>query len=113
MISRHELGSLLLNWHGSQYDPTYAVGSFYIDNNVYPNKDVVEECIASLELDVSKYRRIQKGERVFAYTAHGSTDDLKTWAGYSDEELVDCIEELTVIVGSLREYLVEDYTSLH
>src|SRR5713101_940435 len=83
MISRHELGSLLLNWHGSQYDPTYAVGSFYIDNNVYPNKDVVEECIASLELDVSKYRRMQKVERVFAYTAQGSTDDLKTWAGYS------------------------------
>ncbi len=49
MKTKRECGSVLLQWHGSQGDPIYAVGSYFISDMDYPNLTVVES--AAIELD--------------------------------------------------------------
>lgn len=39
--SLKQLGIDMLNWHGSMGDPIYAVGSFYINDQPYPDRSVV------------------------------------------------------------------------
>ena len=39
---RQALGALMLNWHSSQGDPLYAVGSYYIGDMKYPRQEMVE-----------------------------------------------------------------------
>jgi hypothetical protein len=39
---RQQVGYLMLDWHGGQGDPIYAVGSFYYGGDPYPRLDVME-----------------------------------------------------------------------
>jgi hypothetical protein len=42
VTKRQELGALMLNWHVSQGDALYAVGSYYVGDMRYPRKEMVE-----------------------------------------------------------------------
>ena len=44
-MDRRELGLRMRLWHSSQWDPIYMVGSLYYNNEVYPDKDVVESAL--------------------------------------------------------------------
>lgn len=43
------IGNRLLQWHGGQGDPIYAVGSFYSSGKEYPDKEVIERAATVLE----------------------------------------------------------------
>ena len=110
MIStRHELGSRMLEWHGGQDDPVYAVGSFYIDGTVYPHPRVVWDAIFNLNRELTKFRRMNRGVKVSASTAYGTTDDLKRFAGYTRRTIRENIADLRSIVEALERYRDEDY----
>lgn len=107
-MDRAELGSLLCCWHSGQWDPVYMVGSFYISDEVYPDKEIVQEALSSLETTLDQNRRMLLGEKVMV-TRNGHKVSLKEFAGYSDEQLQDNISELEEITVALEEYLEEDY----
>jgi len=43
------LGLLMSHWHSSQNDPIYAVGSYFVDDEQYPNIEVVERALSGFE----------------------------------------------------------------
>lgn len=44
-----EYGRLLGDWHSSQGDPIYAVGSYARIGERHPQRNVVESCVSALE----------------------------------------------------------------
>lgn len=61
-IGRRQLGLLMHNWHASQGDPIYAVGSFYYSGDVYPRKEIVEDALREVEILQPKFRRRERAE---------------------------------------------------
>lgn len=108
-MDRAQLGSRLCNWHSSMHDPVYAVGSFYIDSRVYPDKDVVVDAVYNLTRDLDQFRRMQKGEAVMV-ERQGRKVDLKVFAGYTETDINDNILDLEEILSSLEEFMTEDYS---
>lgn len=84
-VERRRLGEKMLHWHSSGSDPIYAVGSFYVSNKPYPNRDIVERAL----------HEMNKTEPLARAGAHGWTKRDAT--------------ELRNIVGGLRFYLKHDY----
>ncbi len=110
-MDRVELGERLQQWHSSMGDPVYAVGSFYFADQVYPDKSIVEDCIANLESDIAKFEKMLAGEKVSVYNSHygRQVDDLRSFAGYTDEELTNNVADLSEIVFYLKKFMEEDY----
>ena len=111
-MDRIELGGRLCNWHTSMTDPIYAVGSFYVSNQRYPDQDIVEDCLENLERDINKFNKMLAGEKVSVYNNHYGKQilDLRAFAGYSDKELNDYIFDIREIVIYLKIYLKQDYS---
>lgn len=110
-MSRHTLGSRMLEWHGGQDDPVYAVGSFYIDSQRYPDPAVARDALANLEAELDETERMRGGERVMV-RRHGKQVDLRKFAGYTDRDLEERAIDLSEIVDALRVQMVEDYGGL-
>lgn len=104
-MERTELAELMLQWHGGQNDPVYAVGSFYCSDERYPDLEVFDSAVSNLESDLSQQERMLAGEKVKTY----KTDDLKTFAGWSDEELIKNVDQLGIILVELQKYRKCDY----
>lgn len=107
-MDRTELGLRLCNWHSSMHDPIYAVGSFYVSGQVYPDKSIVEDAISSLTSTLEESKRMLAGEKVMV-VRQGRKIDLRVFAGYTDTDLNDNISDLSEIVDELQNYLTEDY----
>lgn len=108
-MDRAELGSRLCNWHSSMHDPVYAVGSFYIDRQVYPDKEIVENALTNLTNDLDQFRRMLAGEKVMV-ERQGRKVDLKVFAGYTRDNLRENITDLEEIVSELQRFMTEDYS---
>jgi hypothetical protein len=91
------------------HDPVYAVGSFYIDGTVYPDKEIVENALRNLTRDLDQYRRMLIGEKVMV-ERHGKKVDLRVFAGYTRENLRENISDLEEITSELERFMTEDYT---
>lgn len=107
-MDRRELGARLCQWHSSMHDPVYAVGSFYIDGTVYPDKEIVESALRNLTRDLNQFRCMQKGEPVMV-ERQGRKVDLKVFAGYTTTDIEDNIADLEEITSELSRFLSEDY----
>lgn len=107
-MDRVELGLRLNQWHSSMHDPIYAVGSFYVDNRVYPQKEIVGEAISNLTRDLNQYQRMLNGEKVLVMR-QGKQVDLKEFAGYTKTEIKARIEDLSEIISDLERFMSEDY----
>ena len=107
-MDRTTLGERLCNWHSSMHDPVYAVGSFYVSGQVYPDKEIVDNAISNLTRDLDQFRRMLSGEKVLV-TRHGKQVDLKVFAGYTRENLRENISDLEEIVSELETMKAEDY----
>lgn len=107
-MDRVELGDRLCQWHSSMYDPIYAVGSFYVDNQVYPKKEIVEDAVSNLSGDLSEFQRMLDGEQVMVQR-YGKQVDLKVFAGYTSEVLTAHVADLEEIVSELESFMAEDY----
>lgn len=107
-MDRSELGERLCQWHSSMHDPIYAVGSFYVSGQVYPQKGIVEDAISNLTKDLDEARRMLIGEKVMV-TRQGRRVDLKVFAGYTDDDLRENIADLEEIVEELQRFMTEDY----
>lgn len=110
-MDRVELGERLQQWHSSMSDPIYAVGSFYFAGQVYPKKEVVEDCISNLKKDIDQCKRMLKGEKVRVWNSHYGrwTEDLKAFAGYTNRQLKKNIKDLEEILSEVERFLTEDY----
>jgi hypothetical protein len=108
LMDRSELGERMLQWHGGQDDPIYAVGSYYISDKEYPDVDVAQDALANLEMEWEDFERMRGGEAVMV-RRQGRQVDLRKFAGYSDEDLEENAEDLAEILDTLREQMVEDY----
>lgn len=110
-VDRVNLGERLCQWHSSMHDPIYAVGSFYVDDKKYPNHEIVDEALTSLRKDRDEFVRMQKGEKVAKYNSHYGRwiEDRRAFAGYTDEELSNNIEELNQIILDLSVMFNNDY----
>jgi len=110
-MNRVELGERLQQWHKSSSDPIYAVGSFYFAGHVYPKKEIVENCIHNLTTNIEHNKRMLKGEKVSVYNYHygRQVDDLKRFAGYTNEQLREEIQDLEEIVGEVQRFMTDDY----
>ena len=55
-MDRKALGLRMHNWHASMNDPVYMVGSFYVENEIYPDQEVVNQAQKNIhqELGVCK-----------------------------------------------------------
>lgn len=107
-MNRTDLGERLCQWHSSMHDPVYAVGSFYVSNQVYPDKEVVNRALSSLEKDLSEFKRMLRG-KVVLVTRNGAQVSLKKFAGYTNKDCREHITDLSEIVDSLKEQMSEDY----
>lgn len=107
-MDRTELGERLCQWHSSMGDPIYAVGSFYVSGQVYPDKEIVENALTSLTSTLSDSRKMLIGEKVMV-ERQGKRVDLKVFAGYTNDDLLENISDLEEIVDELQRYLTEDY----
>ena len=110
-MDRVELGERLQQWHSSSSDPVYAVGSFYFADQRYPDKSIVEDCLANLESDITKFQKMLAGEKVSVYNSHygRQVTDLRAFAEYTDEELTNNIADLQEIVFYLKQFMERDY----
>lgn len=90
------------------HDPVYAVGSFYIDGTVYPDKEIVERALRNLTSDLDQFRRMLVGEKVMV-TRQGKQVDLRVFAGYTRDNLRENISDLEEITSELSRFLTEDY----
>jgi hypothetical protein len=92
-------------------DPVYAVGSLYFAGQVYPDKSIVEDCLANLNDDLAKFKKMLVGEKVSQYNNHYGKmiDDQRKFAGYTDDELITNIAELEEIVSELSQFMQKDY----
>ena len=107
-MHRAALGIAMLDWHNGQSDPVYMVGSLYLDNRVYPDKEIFDSALTSLESNLSQHRRMLAKDPVIV-TRFGQQVDLRKFAGYTDDMLETQIGELEEIVEALREFKTEDY----
>jgi len=112
LMDRVELGERMLQWHGGQNDPVYAVGSFYLSGKQYPDQEVVEDALANLEAELEQFERMRAGERVMV-RRQGKMVDLRKFAGYKQKDLEEHAIDLSEIVDTLREQMVEDSGGLH
>ncbi len=112
-MDRTELGLRLQSWHSSMHDSIYAVGSFYFAGEKYPRKEIVEDCIINLKIDIEQRERMLRGEKVRVYNTHYSMwiEDLREFAGYDDDNLKTEIQDLQEIVSEVEKFLAEDYSS--
>lgn len=104
---RMNIGLKMQNWHSSQGDPVYAVGSFYFANQEYPERAVVEAARRNLSFNVGKalYSGVDEQRELREIIAYldgvlGSKSDLPEAAscpdyrfelflkGYTDQALV-------------------------
>lgn len=110
-MDRMELGTRLCQWHSSMNDPIYAVGSFYVSDLAYPDKKVVDDAVFNLTSNLKRFRRMLNGEKVMQYNSYYGRwiDDLRKFAGYTDEELHNNIEDIEEIVHGLQSFLTRDY----
>lgn len=105
-MNRNELGARLCNWHRSMNDPIYMVGSFYLSDKVYPDGDIVSDAMNNLSIDLSEREKMLRGEKV---SVPGKTDDLRSFAGYTDKQLKEDISDLKEIIFFLKMRLQEDH----
>ncbi len=60
-FTRQQVGFKMLNWHGGQGDPVYAVGSTYFDErgafSIYPDVDILKTARSHLKSDLRKTRK--------------------------------------------------------
>jgi len=89
-------------------DPIYAVGSFYVSGHAYPEEIIVGDCLENLRRDIDERERMLRGEPVIV-ERQGSKVDLKTFAGYKDEELRKDLQDLREIVQNVEAFAKEDY----
>lgn len=89
-------------------DPIYAVGSFYFDDKVYPDKQIVEDCLFNLNHSLDEFQRMQKGE-VLMVKRYGKQVSLREFAGWTDEEIEEHISDLNEIVSEVKRFMKEDY----
>jgi len=63
LVPRKKLGEMMSAWGSDSGSglPVYAVGSFYFDDHVYPDRTVVERAIATVEGDIPKAKRGEYG----------------------------------------------------
>ena len=108
MLNRRDLGLRMQNWHSSQNDPIYAVGSFYSSGLSYPDKAIVIRAIYNLQSDLSQFRRMVRGKVVYV-PRNGERVDLKQFAGYTVRGMRKDINDLREIVNELEECLEKDY----
>lgn len=109
-LTRTALGNRLLQWHSSQGDPIYAVGSFYIDGTVYPVAEVVEDAMRNITSDLRKFRKMVRGVPVMV-ERNGKQVSLKEFAGYKYREMRENIRDLREIAEGLDYFLATDYPS--
>jgi hypothetical protein len=109
MMERSDLGLRMQSWHRSMHDPIYAVGSYYFSGQRYPRKEIADAALESFKTLLDQNKRMLRGEKVSAMTFDGSTDDLRKFAGYKDEELNENITDLSEIVSALKEQIKKDY----
>lgn len=107
-MDRHQLGEKLLQWHSSQWDPIYMVGSHYINGSVYPDKDIVESAVSNLTKESLDCQKMLDDIPVMVQR-NGKTVELKRFAGYTDEELRERKAELEELTVELDTFLSEDY----
>lgn len=107
-LEREELGERMLNWHASMSDPIYAVGSYYLDDRIYPEQDVVQGALDGLNQDLEQRKGMLEGYQIMVERG-GLQVDLKVFAGYTNEELKESISDLEEIILYLSQYLAEDY----
>lgn len=105
IVRRSQLGHRMMQWHGGQTDPVYAVASFYIANKSYPGVAAVDDAIERLGQELIRQTRMFVGEIVSTQ----NTKDLQKFAGYSDVDLHNNIMDLTEIISALKEYRAKDY----
>lgn len=107
-MNRKELGLRLQQWHASMYDPVYAVGSFYFAGQKYPKKEIAQSALVNLQNDLDETKRMLVGESI-KVVRNNSVVDLRTFAGYSDEELQERIDDLEEIIKELKRFIEKDY----
>lgn len=100
--SLSDLGERMLSWHRGMSDPVYAVGSYYVSGQEYPDPDVVDSALDSLESELEQQQAMLRGEKIMV-RRYGKQVDLRKFAGYSDRDLEENIEDLSDIVDALRE----------
>lgn len=110
-MNRVDLGLRLQDWHDSMNDPVYAVGSFYFADKKHPSENVVRKALRNLTLDYDRRKLMLTGEKVSTYNKFydKKIDDLRKFAGWTDEELKADIKDLEEIINSLQKFLKEDY----
>lgn len=101
ITSLPELGERMLSWHKGQNDPVYAVGSFYVSGQEYPDPEVVDDSIYILDSVLDGHERMLRGEPVMV-RRFGKMVDLRKFAGYSDKDLQESIEDLEEILSGLE-----------
>lgn len=108
---RQHLGDRLCQWHGSMNDPVYAVGSFYVANQRYPKHEIVKDALHNLRSDRDDFVRMRKGEKVSRYNSHYGRwiEDQRAFAGYTDEQLAENIDELNSLIMDLNAMFDHDY----
>jgi ribosomal protein L20A (L18A) len=105
------LGLLMSHWHSSQYDPIYAVGSYFVDGKKYPTIEIVERALVSFESfttnkaiyeeqsDLLELKEIIAGLNLYLKEEQGKQSSLTTyiqngvesalwnnaWANFADE----------------------------
>ena len=104
---RQSVGIHLLDWHSSGGDPIYAVGSFYLDGEVYPDVEVVREALSNINYHLSQQKQMLAGKKVKSNV----TSDLRKFAGYKKRDLEENIAELAGIATGLEYYLKKDYNT--
>lgn len=107
-MHRRELGERLCDWHSSGSDPIYAVGSFYVNNQVYPDKQIVQDALSNLTKNLDEFQRMLKGEKIMV-VRHGVQVDLAKFGGYTEVILKAHIEDLLEIISHLQQFMTEDY----
>jgi hypothetical protein len=110
-MTRRELGLRLMNWHSSMSDPIYAVGSFYFSGDVYPSKEVVEDCLSNLQKDLGQRKKMLAGHMVIVERG-GKQVSLRKFAGYTNSQLREDIKDLEEIVSEVERFLTEDYANV-
>lgn len=107
-MDRVDLGYSMMQWHSGQGDPIYMVGSIYASNRVYPDRDIAESALSSLETDLNQSRMMLANEPVMV-RRNGALVSLRTFAGYSDDELRKRISELESLTSDLDSQIRSDY----
>lgn len=96
---RKQAGRVLTQWHSSMGDPIYAVGSFYIDGNEYPDDEVLADAISGAERCI-ELAETKRDERDLEYAIRVMKDELgqlegkEEWAGGLSPETLDQLVQM-------------------